>query len=133
MRHIPLLALVLLAYNVFAFTAAGSMSSTVFVFGLPSGAAWGMDGSDLLVALALVLLYLEILKATRTTAATIVDHGLSLVIFVVCLVEFLLLPAFGTAAFFFIMLIALIDVVAGFTVTIAGARRDIAMDHGAHF
>ncbi len=130
MRHLPLLAVILIVYNAVAFSATAFLTQSVFAFGLPSGAAWSLTGSDLLVVLALILLYLEILKATRTTAATIVDHALSLVVFVVCLVEFLLLPAFGTAPFFLIVLIALIDVVAGFTVTIAGARRDIALDGG---
>ncbi len=54
----------------------------------------------------------------------------SLGIFIAGLVEFLLRPAFATLAFFFILLITLVDVVASFTVTIASTRRDIAMVNG---
>lgn len=133
MRHIPLLAIVLIIYNAIAFTSSGFLANTVAGFTLPSGAAWSLLGADLLVALALFLLYLEILKATRTSAASIIDHALSLVIFIICLIQFLLMPAFGTAAFFMITLITLIDVIAGFTVTISGARRDVGLDQGMRF
>ena len=71
-----------------------------------------------------MLLYLEIFKATRTGHASIIDHVLSLLVFVVALVEFVIAPRFGHQAFLAIVLMMLIDVIAGFTVTISGARRD---------
>ena len=76
--------------------------------------------------LGLILLYFEIFKATRTGSATIIDHALSLLVFIVALVEFLIVPAFAHPAFLALLLMMLIDVVAGFTVTISGARRDFA-------
>ena len=56
-----------------------------------------------------------------------VNHGLSLVVFIVALIEFIVLPEFGTSTFFMITLFTLLDVVAGFTVTIATARRDFSV------
>ena len=38
--------------------------------------------------------------------------------------EFLVVPAAATSEFFFILFVTLIDVVAGFSITIRGARRD---------
>ncbi|MEO0799953.1 MAG: hypothetical protein AAFY53_12195, partial [Pseudomonadota bacterium] len=67
----------------------------------------------------------EILKATYTSTTAMVDHGLSMVVFIVCLVMFLLLPKAQTSIFFFITVAAIIDVVAGYTIGIRVARRDI--------
>ena len=53
-----------------------------------------------------------------------------MVLFIVCIVEFLMLPAFATSVFFLVMLMSLLDVMAGFMVTIAAARRDFAVGDG---
>jgi hypothetical protein len=100
----------------------------VLTLGLISGATWQLTGGELLVAAGLVLLYIEIFKSTRSSAASIIDHVLSLVLFVVCLVEFLVWPAAGTGTFFLIMTMTLIDTIAGFTVTISTARRDFGVN-----
>jgi hypothetical protein len=52
------------------------------------------------------------------------------VLFILCLVEFLLFPAFATSTFFLVTLMVLLDVLAGFIVTIVAARRDV--DFGDH-
>ena len=41
--------------------------------------------------------------------------------------QFLLLPAFATSAFFLLTTMVLLDVLAGFIVTIVASRRDIDM------
>ena len=46
-------------------------------------------------------------------------------VFVAALLAFVLSPVFATSTFFFLMILALIDVVAGFIITIRVARRDI--------
>lgn len=125
MRVFPLLAIVVIIYNVLAFTARDVLGDAILITRLPSGATFVVLTVDLLVALGLVLLFLEIAKATKTTAAAAVDHALSLVVFVVCLVELLLVREMGSASFALITLMTAIDVIAGFTVSIAGARRDI--------
>jgi uncharacterized membrane protein len=40
-------------------------------------------------------------------------------------VEFLLFPAFATSSFFLLTLMVLLDVLAGFIVTIVASRREI--------
>jgi NADH:ubiquinone oxidoreductase subunit F (NADH-binding) len=71
-----------------------------------------------------LFLYLEIFKSTNTGIGTVLDHALSMVVFVIFLVEFLVVDDCGTSTFFILGLMSLLDVVAGFTVSIAGARRD---------
>ncbi|MGF1526078.1 MAG: hypothetical protein ACFCBW_04710, partial [Candidatus Competibacterales bacterium] len=102
--------------------------AALFSIPLISEASWHVTMGDLLLILALILLYVEIWRATRTNTSSVINHTLSLVLFIVCLVEFLILPAMATSVFFLITLMILIDVVAGFTVTIAAARRDFGFN-----
>ncbi len=53
-----------------------------------------------------------------------------MLLFVACLVEFIILPGFGTSVFLLLTLMCFIDVVAGFTVTISTARRDFGVEEG---
>lgn len=127
LRAIPLLAIVVVIWNVLAFATAVSLTEPAWSLTMASGAVMTMSTGELLAGLALLLLYLEILKATRTSTASIIDHMLSMALFVIALLELILVPEMGSGSFALIVLITLIDVVAGFTVTISTARRDIGL------
>jgi hypothetical protein len=86
---------------------------------------WVMTFGDFLVLIALMLLFVELLKSTSTGTTAIFNHALSMLVFIICLVEFLLHPAFATSVFFMIMIMSLLDVLAGVVVTIVSARRDV--------
>ena len=120
---IPLLSIVLLLANLIAFGAQIGFAEPLFALTLPSGGTASFTTGDGLILLGLALLYVEIFKATRTSSMSVLDHALSLVVFIVALVELLITPKFAHPAFFAVTAICLIDVIAGFTVTIAGARR----------
>jgi hypothetical protein len=124
-RHLPLVGCVALIYA--AIAVLGGEGQTVLSFGLPSGARWILGIGDLLLVVAVVALYFEVLKATRTSQASVLDHILSLFSFVACLFGFLFVAALGTSTFLVIMIMALFDVIAGFTVTISTARRDFSI------
>jgi hypothetical protein len=53
---------------------------------------------------------------------------LSTATFIIALIVFLLVQAFGTPAFFMLTVMALVDVVAGYTVSIFSARRDYSVN-----
>jgi hypothetical protein len=53
-----------------------------------------------------------------------------MLVFIVCLVEFLLLPNFQTSTFFILTVMSLLDVLAGVVVTIVSARRDFSVGDG---
>ncbi len=125
---IPALALVIFAFNVLGMAGQWMDSESLYWDGmLPSGAEFYLKVGDLFVMAGLVALFFEIIKAARLGAGTIVDHMLSTATFIVALVEFLLVPFCGTATFFFLMLMSLIDVVAGYSVSILAARRDYSI------
>lgn len=123
LRAVPLLGFVLILANLLALLGEG-FDTELLKFVMTSGVDMRLDAGDLVVLSGLLLLYFEIFKATRTSNASILDHVASLVVFVVALIEFLLLPRFAHGAFLALLMMCLIDVVAGFTVTISSARRD---------
>lgn len=131
---LPLLALPVALYNLIVLTFAGGLKSVeasprltqpMFSISMPSQAPWPVSLGDLVLAVSLVVLFIELLKSTTSRTAAIVNHSLSMVLLIACLVEFLLLPAFATSVFFLLMLMVLLDVLAGFVMTIVASRRDI--------
>ena len=94
---------------------------------MPSGGVWKITLGDMVLAFSLFVLFFEILKSTRTGGNSVVDHALSMIVFVVCLILFLIWPPAATSLFFLIMLTNLIDVIAGFSVTIRATRRDYSV------
>lgn len=130
---LPLTLLPLIAYNVIALGGSGAPASVwgaeMFSVQMVSGAPFQLLLGDLLLTFALVLLFAEMLKATRTSTSALLDHILSMLVFVIYLVEFLIAAPAATSVFFILMVIALIDVIAGFSITISGARRDVAFGH----
>ncbi len=92
-----------------------------------SGDDWKFSFGDFMVLLTLGLLFVEVVKATRTTSRQIVNHGLSMLTFVVALIEFITLKGFGTTPFFLIMMMCVFDVVAGYTISIVAAEHDLGL------
>ena len=93
-------------------------------FRIPSGRTVIVTIADILLLGGVVCLWVEVFKATRTSIASIVDHALSLVVFVVYLIEFLIVERVGNTTFLILTVMAFTDVVSGFTVTISTAKRD---------
>ena len=126
---VPLMAVSFILYNlvVFGFGAAGGdpLQGEVFSMGMMSGGRFSLTMGDGLIVASLILLFFEILKSTRTSNASVLDHLLSTGVFILFLVEFLLVPSEATAVFFIILVMALIDVMAGFSVSIRSSGRDI--------
>jgi hypothetical protein len=87
-----------------------------------------MSVGDILIALAILLLCGEVLKSTRIGIRTVVDHALSLILFLGMLVEFLLVKQAATATFFLLLVVSFIDVLSGFAVTLRSAQRDLTVE-----
>lgn len=107
-----------------------ALSATIFQMPMISGGKWRFDLGDVILFVALIMLFVEIIKSTNTKTFSLINHGLSMAIFVVSLIAFLLLRNFGTSVFFMLLVMMLLDVVAGFMVTIVAARRDFGVGTG---
>ncbi|MBU6155479.1 MAG: hypothetical protein KJS87_00985 [Alphaproteobacteria bacterium] len=133
---IPLLVLPLILYNFVVMTGlAGAepdvwMIQPIFSVNMFSGDAWGVSFADVFMGLSLLLLFVEIVKATRTDAMSIVNHGLSMLLCLVCIVQFIALKGFSNSVFFLLTMMSVLDVVAGFTITIVAAKRDFGASGG---
>ncbi|WP_313002571.1 hypothetical protein [Brevundimonas sp.] len=135
---IPLLVVPVVIYNLVVWLGGNAADAALgqtsvldeMLFRVPmtSGAVWSISVGDLILFLSLLLLFVELLKSTSSQRVAIVNHALSMVLFVVCLVEFLLLPGFAGSVFFLILTMVLLDVLAGFIVTIIASRRDFDMN-----
>lgn len=112
----PLLLIPLAVVNIVVFLMSlplERLQDKVVTVDLPSLKPWTITFSDVLLAFALFLLLLEVVKSARPGAKYFTDHLLSFVVFAAAAAEFLLLPQFAHATFFLLTLMALTDVVAG--------------------
>ena len=125
----PLLVIPFAIYNMIAFLTPGlNWIDHVVTIHLMSGQDWTVTPEDILLAFAIVLLGIEVIKATRMGIRGLMEHILSMVLFIAMLVEFLLVARAGTSTFFILMIISLVDVLAGFIITARTAQRDIQID-----
>ena len=134
LRIFPMILIAVIAYNflVFGSGAVGqhdiaAMLESGVSLALFSGDLWKITLGDAFVAGALLLLFVEIIKAAGTSHREILNHGLSMLTFVAAVVEFLVLKGFGTSTFFLITVMCLFYVVAGYTISIVAAKRDLSM------
>ncbi|MGQ0455533.1 MAG: hypothetical protein ACT4OU_00580 [Hyphomicrobium sp.] len=144
LRAIPLLVIAFILYNLVVLvfggggdpvpagdgtsvisSATAALNTPIFTITLLSGGVWSFSWGDLILLVTLFLLFVELVKSTFTTTSTLVDHALSMVLFIVMGLEFLMVPQAATSVFFLILTAAVIDVVAGYTIGIRVARRDL--------
>jgi hypothetical protein len=117
----PLLLIPLAIYNIIALLMRDvSFVEPLLTVTLMSGAVWAVTLSDVLLALGVVLLLLEVMKGSRPGGKYLMDHLLSLIVFGGAAAEFLLLPRFGTSTYFLLALLALVDFLSGISLR---ARR----------
>ena len=106
---------------------AGSLKSSIFGISMMSGGRWVFTVGDFLLLVGLVTLFIEILKAARTKSDAIINHSFSMLLLLVSVISFLVVPGFGTSVFFLLVIMCLLDVVAGPIVSIIAARRDFGV------
>ena len=129
MLGFPLLLIPFAIYNIIAFLMPGvAWSSAVSTVHMMSGVDWTMTTGDVLVALAILLLCGEVMKSSRISRRTIIDHALSLILFLGMLIEFILVKQAATATFFLLLVVGFIDVLGGFAVTLRSAQRDLTVE-----
>jgi hypothetical protein len=125
----PLLVITFAIYNIIAFLMPSlSWTASVATIHLMSGQDWIVTPEDVILTFAIVLLAVEVIKAARMGVRGLMDHILSMLLFIVMLVEFLLVQRAGTSTFFILMVISLVDAMAGFIITARTAQRDVQID-----
>lgn len=87
-----------------------------------------MSAGDFLIVLSILMLFGEMMKSTRIGMRSVVDHGLSLILFLAIMAEFLLVRQAATATFFLLLVISFIDVLGGFAVSLRSAQRGLTVE-----
>ena len=127
--NFPLFLISFAIYNMIVFLTPGVLWSDVLAtVPMQSGATWSITMGDALIALSRIFLFFEVLKATRTSARSMFDHMLSTLVFIGALIEFLIVPQAATSVFAILLVMALIDVMAGWSVSMRAARRDLTVE-----
>jgi hypothetical protein len=124
----PLLLIPVAIYNIVAFLFRTGFTDVLFSVRLLSGATFGVTLHDILVTIAILLLFVEIMKSTRVGIRSVVDHILSLLLFIAMIGEFMAVPLAATSTFFTMVMLAFVDVISGYTVGIRSAQRDITVE-----
>jgi hypothetical protein len=129
LQALPLTVLPLIVYNLVGYLIGGAdpWAAELFSFPMVSGARFALQLGDVLILFAIAMLYLEVAKAARASQNTIANHILSTIILVVYVVEFIVASVAAHSVFLILTAIALFDVIAGFSITIKTATRDIAL------
>lgn len=126
---IPLLIVPLALFNIVAFLTPGvDWDTPLTTIQMISGATWEISFAEAFIAFSLFVLFFEILKSTRITSRSLIDHMLSMLLFAVGLVEFLLVREAGNSVVALLLCIMLLDVVAGFSVSVRVAQRDFSVE-----
>ena len=121
---LPLLIIPVAVYLILIFGTATPLDQGVLQFSLSPESTIVVSWGYFLIGIGLVLLYGEIVKATRTGSVSFSDHFLSTLLMVACIVLMVMMPEMATETFFILTLMTVIDVLGGFAVTLAGSRRD---------
>lgn len=129
LQIIPFFGILLLIYWLGVKTSLfpGGLNHVLMHVGLPSGELWKPTWGDVMVLTGVGFLYIELFKSTRTSETTIVDHLLSTFVLILYLTAWLIYPWAGNSVFLILTGMAFLDVIAGFTITISAARRDLSI------
>ncbi len=135
---LPLLVIPLVIYNLMILgpvigpvaDAQAWLAQPLFTVHMFSGDAWNVSSGDALLGTAVFLLFIEIVKSTRTDSVSLINHGLGTLLFIFFLIEFLTMRGFSNSVFGLLTALQLVDVVAGYTVTAVAAKRDIGSTGG---
>jgi len=110
----PLLLIPLAIYNIIVWLMPGvSLAEPIVKLTLMSGAEWPLTLGDMLLALGILLLLLEVIKGARPGGKYLTDHLLSLIVFGAAAAEFLLWPRFSTSTYCLLAMLALVDFLSG--------------------
>jgi hypothetical protein len=125
----PLLLIPFAIYNIIAFLMPDvRFTAELFTIPMLSKRDLAVSLGDVLVIFSIMILFVEIVKATRLGSRSIIDHLLSLVLFIAMLGEFMIVPQAATSTFLLLVTLSFVDVIGGFSVTIRTSQRDIALE-----
>jgi hypothetical protein len=127
----PLLLIPFALYNIVAFLLNMPLTDTVFSIPLPDDRSMPVNTGDLLVVIAMLLLYIEILKATRL-GKTGIDHLLSFVLLAAMASQLALVPRAMTSTLMLLTVLGFVDFITGLSVPHPMTRPEPVREYREH-
>jgi len=125
----PLLLIPFALFNIVAFILNLSFTDAVFSIPLwPPDRRMPVAIGDLLVALGMLLLYFEAIKAARLGIRRGMDHLLAFIVFIAMAGELVLLPGAATPTLLLLTVLGFVDVITGFSISVHGQDQPLAIE-----
>lgn len=132
LQSFPLLALGFMVYAVITMLSGSNPARPWYQaesmnISLNSGDVWHISSGDLFIGFSFGLFFIELLRSTRSGRASLMNHSLSVLVFVGALLMFTAVRGYGNSIFFMFTVMTFTDFLVGFIITTATARRDVAI------
>lgn len=127
-RAIPLTVVPLIAYNLVGYTLSGAdpWARELISATLPSGSRWSLRLGDAVIVFAIVTLFVDMIRAAGPTGRSAIRHALSMIVLAIYLIEFVAAGVAAHSVFFILTVLAIFDVVAGASISIARSKQAAA-------
>jgi hypothetical protein len=124
----PLLLIPFALYNIVIFILRLPLTDQVLSLPLMSERRLPVTTGDALLVLAMLLFYLEVVKAARLGIKAAMDHVLSFLLFIGMASELVLVPQAATPTLLLLTVLSLVDVVAGVSVSARPKQQEIMLE-----
>ena len=126
----PLLLIPFALYNMVVFLLNMPFTETVFAIPLVSDRRLPVSVGDLVVAIGMLLLYVEVMKAARPGGKGIMDHVLSFVLLLAIAGELVLVPRASTVTLLLLAVLGFVDLLTGISLSLRARRRIVIEEPG---
>jgi hypothetical protein len=126
----PLLLIPFALYNMVVFLLNMPFTETAFAVPLVSDRRLPVSIGDLIVAIGMLLLYVEVMKAARPGGKGITDHILSLVLLLAIAGELVLVPRASTVTLLLLAVLGFVDLITGISLSLRARRRRVIEEPG---
>jgi hypothetical protein len=124
----PLLLIPFALYNMIVFLLNMPFTDTVFSIPLAGNRRMPVNIGDLLLALSMLLLYVEVLKAARFHAKAGMDHVLAFILLAAITSELVLVPVAATSTLLLLAVLSFVDLITGLSLLSHSADRNIVLE-----
>ena len=126
----PLLLIPFALYNMVVFLLNMPFTETVFAIPLVSDRRLPVSVGDLVIAIGMLLLYVEVMKAARPGGKGIMDHVLSFVLLLAIAGELVLVPRASTVTLLLLAVLGFVDLLTGISLSLRARRRIVIEEPG---
>ncbi|HYZ44256.1 MAG TPA: hypothetical protein VE667_05310 [Xanthobacteraceae bacterium] len=115
----PLLIIPFAFFNMAVFLLNMSFTETVFSIPLPPDREMPVDLGDLIVAIGILLLWIELVKAVRPGGKSMIEHVISFLLFAGMAAELVFVPEAESPTLLLLAVLGFVDFMAGISARLA--------------